>query len=147
MKKALFLALLSVPLVLTACVKNRNVTTTGTTSPGIAKAPTASPMSVTGKTLIAKSPRSGVRTYVFSQGSNTAKTIDEGMPYRAVYEKTGARTAQITISPWMPVDSGFKYVKLIFSGAKSGAYRMEVETCSDGSEPNRVVDSGSFIIR
>ena len=147
MKKTLFLALLSIPLVFTACAKNKATTTSVTPVTAASQTVTEAPVTVTGKTLITKSSQSGIQIYVFSQGSNTAKTITDGMPYRAVYEKLGAKSAQITLSPWMPSDSGFKFVKLSFSSANSGSFRVEVETCTDGSEPNRVVDSGSFSIQ
>ena len=147
MKKTLLLALLSVPFVLTACAKNKAATPSGTAVAAASQAVIEAPASVTGKTLITKSSPSGIQTYVFSQGSNTAKTIVDGMPYRAEYKKTAAKTAQITLSPWMPSDSGFKYIELTFSGTNSGTYRVEEETCTDGSEPNRVIDSGLFIIQ
>ena len=51
MKKTLFLALLTVPLVLSACAKNKGTTTSATPVTAAPQAVTEAPVSIAGKTL------------------------------------------------------------------------------------------------
>ncbi len=55
--------------------------------------------------------------------------------------------ARVTIRPNNGGEGGWYFLKMRFNGANTGTYRLEKEMSTDGSDPNQLVEKGSFVIQ
>lgn len=71
MKKTLFLALLSVPLILTACAKNKAASATRTAVAATSRAVVEAPATLTGKTIVFNYSNAKEKSYTVIPGIGT----------------------------------------------------------------------------
>ena len=108
----------------------------------------AAPASLNGKTLILTSSPQKITRISFKTLGPTL-VMGKANEYIIEYstDEDSNTMARVTIRPNNGGEGGWYFLKMRFNGANTGTYRLEKEMSTDGSDPNQLVEKGSFVIQ